>query len=72
MLEKLVVEEKEIQNDTIERLLGLSKIYMDSNPELEKEEKENCILDTAKLNVEKAKLIHDLVINLSNAIQGGN
>lgn len=70
MLEKIVLEEKEIQGETIERLLGLSKIFMNSAPEIDKEEKESCILDTANLNLAKSKLIRDLVVNLSTTIQG--
>lgn len=72
MLEKIILEEKEIQADTIERLLSLGKALTNVEPNLEKEESNGCLVDIAKLNLQKARLINDLVINLSDTIQGGN
>lgn len=52
-------------------LLSILKVLGGSNTDEVKEINETCIMETLSNDLEQSKLIHDLVINLSNMIQGG-
>lgn len=71
MLEEIIMKEKEIQQDTIDRLLNLNKVFTGNEAGVEKEEKNVCLMDVASTNLRKAELIHDVIINISGVIQGG-
>lgn len=71
MLEKIILETKDIQTDSITRLLDLSDTLMKSKPELTERTEELCLIDSAKISLEQSRLIHDLIINISEAIKGG-
>lgn len=71
MLEEIIMKEKEIQQDTIDRLLNLNRVLTGNEAEVEKEEKNVCLMDVASMNLRKAELIHDVIINISGVIQGG-
>ena len=71
MLEKLAFEIKSTNTETISNLLSILKVLGGSNTDEIKESNETCIMETLSNDLEQSKLIHDLVINLSNMIQGG-
>ena len=72
MLEEIIMKEREVQQDTLDRLLNLNKVLTGNNPDPEKEEKvKNCLMDEAQDNLIKAQVIHDLVIKISDVVQGG-
>ena len=66
MIEKLAFEIKSNNAETICNLLSILKVLGGSNTDEVKE-----INETLSNDLEQSKLIHDLVINLSNMIQGG-
>lgn len=71
MTEKLAFEIKSNNAETICNLLSILKVLGRSNTDEVKEINETCIIETLSNDLEQSKLIHDLVINLSNMIQGG-
>lgn len=72
MLEKIILEEKEIEQETIDRLLNLIKVLNGNESDLEKESNgKSNILGIAEINLAKSKLILDLVNNISDLVQGG-
>lgn len=72
MLEEIIMKEKEVQQDTLDRLLNLNKVLTGNEGDPVKEERaNNCLMDDAQTNLRKAQIIHDLVINISDIIQGG-
>ena len=72
MLEEIIMKEKEVEQDTLDRLLNLKKVLTGNNPEPVKEEKaKNCLMDEVSDNLQKSQIIHDLVIDISTSIQGG-
>ena len=71
MLEEIIMKEKKIQQDTIDRLLNLNKVLTGNEVGVEKEEKNVYLMDVASMNLRKAELIHDVIINISGVIQGG-
>lgn len=71
MIEKLAFEIKSNNAETICNLLSILKVLGRSNTDEVKEINETCIMETLSNDLEQSKLIHDLVINLSNMIQGG-
>lgn len=72
MLEEIIMKEKEVEQDTLDRLLNLKKVLTGNNPEPVKEEKtKNCLMDEVSDNLQKSQIIHDLVIDISSSIQGG-
>lgn len=71
MLEKIILETKDIQTDSITRLLELSDTLMKCKPEVTEKIEELCLIDSAKITLEQSRLIHDLIINISDAIKGG-
>lgn len=71
MLEKILLEQKDIQTDSIAKLLELYEYLMASKPEPKEEMKPSCFIDSAKYGLEQSMLIHDLIINISEAIKGG-
>ncbi len=72
MLEEIVKEQREIQVDSIGRLLELTYFLTNSKPEQVDRIEENCFIDISKNSLEQSRLIHDLIINLSEVIKGGN
>lgn len=71
MIEKLAFEIKSNNAETICNLLSILKVLGGSNTDEVKVINETCIIETLSNDLEQSKLIHDLVINLSNMIQGG-
>ena len=71
MLEKIILETKDIQTDSIVRLITLSDTLMKCKPEVAEKIEELCLIDSAKVSLEQSKLIHNLIINISEAIKGG-
>ena len=72
MLEEIIMKEKEVEQDTLDRLLNLKKVLTGNNPEPVKDEKtKNCLMDEVSDNLQKSQIIHDLVIDISSSIQGG-
>lgn len=71
MLEEIIKEQRELQIDSIGRLLQLSNFLINNNTEPTEKVEENCLVDTAKVNLERSRLIHDLIINISEIIKGG-
>lgn len=72
MLEEIVKEQREIQVDSIGRLLELTYFLTNAKPEQVDRIEENCFIDIAKNSLEQSRLVHDLIINLSEVIKGGN
>lgn len=71
MLEEIVKEQREIQVDSIERLLELGGFLTNAKPEPVERVDESCFMDMVKNSLEQSRLIHDLIINLSEVIKGG-
>lgn len=71
MLESIIREQKDIQIDSIGRLLELASYLTNAKPELGERIEETCFVDTAKTTLEQARTIHDLIINISEIIKGG-
>lgn len=71
MLEEIVKEQKDIQIDTLKRLQELHKVLLGGVPNCDKEDKSDSIMENTKSNLERTRFIHDLVINIQEAIQGG-
>ncbi len=71
MLEEIVKEQRELQVDSIGRLLELGGFLTNAKPEPTEKIEETCFVDMAKNSLEQSRLIHDLIINISEIIKGG-
>lgn len=71
MLEEIVKEQRELQVDSIGRLLELSGFLTTEKPLPVEKIEESCFIDVAKNSLEQSRLIHDLIINISEMIKGG-
>lgn len=71
MLEEIVKEQRELQVDSIGRLLELSGFLTTDKPLPTEKIEENCFIDMAKNSLEQSRLIHDLIINITEMIKGG-
>lgn len=71
MLEEIVKEQRELQVDSIGRLLELNGFLTTEKPVPIERIEENCFIDMAKNSLEQTRLIHDLIINISEIIKGG-
>lgn len=70
MLKELMEEQKTIELESIGRLMDLEKFLTSENKEIEAQGSEECMADVMKLNLERSKIIHDLIINISRIIKG--
>ena len=71
MLEEIIKEQRELQVDSIGRLLELHKFLINKDPKPIDRIEETCFTDMAKNSLEQTRLIHDLIIDISEIIKGG-
>ncbi len=71
MLEEILKEQKDVQINSIGRLQDLGIVLNNINPENGEKVEEHSLIDVAKTNLERSRMIHNLIINISEIIKGG-